>query len=149
MELKEFVIETISSLADAVGELQEKYKEQGVIINPPTAQSGSDVMQLDSSNYTFRRVQNIQFDVAVTVSSETKKEGAGGLKLGIQVVSASLGGEAAQSNSSSQVSHVKFEVPIAYQPSAEETKHREKRDRDQEEFLKAQKQAPKNDWLAR
>ena len=119
MELKDFVVQTISSLVDAVDDLQGKYESKGAIVNPPSAQSGSDVLQMGSENYTFRRVQNVQFDVAVTVSSET----SGGGNAGIKVLSVELGGGAETAKSSSQISHVKFEVPIAFGASDVEQTH--------------------------
>ena len=93
MDLKDFIAETISAIADATIELQEKYSAENVLINPPAARSGSEVYHEGSANYTFRRVQNIEFDVAVTAASE--KSGKG--KAGIKVLSIELGGEGGKS----------------------------------------------------
>ena len=146
MELKEFVVETISSLADAVDDLQKKYEPQGVIINPPSAQSGSDVLQVDSSNYSYRRVQKVAFDVAVTVSQETNKAG----KAGIKVFSAELGGEVGKADTSSQVSHVKFEIPIAYQESSLESRLKEQKKQERrDQGAKMENRSSKDSYLSR
>ena len=127
MELKEFIETTVSAIVDASSGLQQKYQSDDVIVNPPSAQSGSDVYQAGSRNYTMRRVPNIEFDVALTVGSE---QGGGG-KAGIRVFAAELSGEAKQNSSSEQVSRVPFQVPITLKPSTHEkanTKLRAARD---------------------
>ncbi|WP_268247445.1 hypothetical protein [Roseobacter sp. MH60115] len=43
MDLKEFIAETISAIADATTDLQEHYTSEDIVINPPSAQSGSEV----------------------------------------------------------------------------------------------------------
>jgi len=117
MDLKEFIEETISAIADATSELQEKYSPDDVLINPPAAQSGSEVYHDGSANYTFRRVQSIEFDVAVTAASE--KTGKG--KAGIKVLSIELGGEGGKSLTAQQVSRVSSSVPMTLKPSEHET----------------------------
>ena len=116
MDLKEFISETISAIADATSELQAKYETEDVIINPPSAQSGGEVFQLESANYTMRRVQNIAFDVAVTAASE----GKGGAKAGIKVLSIEIGADGAKSVKAEQVSRVSFQIPVTLKPSKQE-----------------------------
>ncbi len=123
MDLKEFILETISAITDATSELQKKYSDDDVIINPPSALSGKDVFQTGSSNYTMRRVQNISFDVAVTASSEK----AGGGEAGIKVLSIELGADGRKTVSDEQVSRVSFEVPMTLKPSGHEAKNMAKR----------------------
>lgn len=128
MELKEFIKEAISAIAEATKELQQTYEKDGVVINPPSAQSGSDVFQEDSTNYTFRRVQNVEFDVALTVGEAKGESGKGGLK----VFSVELGGSIQKDKSSEQVSRVRFTVPLTLRPSKFEAQHK---------TLKAQEEA--------
>jgi hypothetical protein len=116
MNLKEFIKETISAIVDATSELQNDFELQDVLINPPTAQSGSEVFQVGSGNYTMRRVQSIEFDVAVTAATET---GASG-KAGIKVLSMGIGGSVDHASSSEQVSRVKFKIPLTLKPSKHE-----------------------------
>ena len=63
MELKEFITATMSAIVDATSELQTRYENDGILINPPSSQSGTPVFQPDSAHYTLRRVQNVSFDV--------------------------------------------------------------------------------------
>lgn len=116
MDLKEFISETVSAIADATTDLQCRYTAEDILINPPSAQSGSDVYQPGSSNYTMRRVQNVSFDVAVTASSETSLEG----KAGIRVMSLEIGAKGDKSVSAEQVSRVSFKIPITLKPSSHE-----------------------------
>ncbi len=124
MELKEFISETIAAIVDATSELQKKYATDDIVLNPPAAQSGSDVFQAGSRNYTMRRVLNIAFDVAVTASSEL----SGGGKAMIKVLSVEIGGDGAKSVMAEQVSRVTFNVPITLKPSRHEEKNIAKRD---------------------
>lgn len=122
MDLKDFVTETISAIVEATNDLQARYYDEGILINPPTAQSGSDVFEPQSPNYRFRRVQQIAFDVAVSASDETAKDG----KAGIRVLSVELGGGGSQATSHEKVSRVSFSVPITLKPTADEGRLAEK-----------------------
>ncbi|MCF8468015.1 MAG: hypothetical protein K9G33_11475 [Sneathiella sp.] len=116
MDLKEFIIETISAIADATNELQTSYESEGVIVNPPTSHDGASVFEIDSQVYTFRHVKDVNFDVALTVGSSIDAEGKAGLK----VFSAEIGGSTGASKAKEQVSRVQFSIPIALKPSASE-----------------------------
>ena len=116
MDLKEFVKETIAAIADATMELQGEYEDKQVLVNPPAPQSGSDVYQEGSPSYTFRRVRDVEFDVALTVGSET----SGGGRAGIKVFSAEIGGSAEKAKTKEQVSRVKFAIPLALRPTGQE-----------------------------
>ena len=74
MELKEFIKNSITAIADATSELQNELEEEDIIINPPVSAflEREDVVELGAA-YTGRRVKNVNFDVAI--SSETTKEG--------------------------------------------------------------------------
>lgn len=123
MDLKEFIVQSISAIADATVELQEKYSKQDIVINPPSAQSGGDVFQPGSENYTMRRVQRVEFDVAVTIGDTV--EGRAGAS--IKVWSMEIGGERAKSAQSESVSRVRFAVPMTLKPSAHETSNSHKK----------------------
>ena len=41
LDLKEFIKATISAIAEATSELQEEFGKDGILINPPSAQSGA------------------------------------------------------------------------------------------------------------
>lgn len=123
MELKEFISETVSAIADATTELQLKYGPDDIVINPPSAQSGGEVFQKGSHNYTMRRVQNVDFDVAVTVASDA----TGGAKAGIKVFSAELAAHGGKSQRNENVTRVSFSIPMTLKPSDHEIENTKKR----------------------
>jgi hypothetical protein len=123
MELKEFIKGTIASIVEATSELQNEFEAEGILINPPSAQSGSDVYQPGSKNYTFRRVKDIEFDVAVTTSDETAQSA----KAGIKVFAAELGGTGKKLKGTENVSRVRFSIPLTLKPTKEEIKNLEKK----------------------
>jgi len=119
MDLKEFVKETIAAIADATMELQEEYEDRQVLVNPPAPHSGSDVYQEGSASFTFRRVRDVEFDVALTVGSEARGKG----KAGIKILSAEIGGGAEMARTKGQVSRVKFSIPLSLRPTSAEEKN--------------------------
>jgi Trypsin-co-occurring domain 2 len=116
MDLKDFIKETITDVASAITELQIELEQSGVIINPPVDFKDSSVFEPDSSSHTFRRIQTIEFDVAVTAASETSGGGKGGLK----VLSFEAGAEGKHSRQNEQVSRVRFSIPLVLSPSSAE-----------------------------
>ena len=124
LELKEFIKQSISAIVDATSDLQDKYSDMGILVNPPSAQSGNEVYQPGSSNYTMRRVKNVAFDVAVTAESGNKAEGGAG----IQVFAVKIGAKGEITNASASVSRVSFEIPIALRPTNDEATNTQRRD---------------------
>ena len=116
MDLKEFISATISAIAEATSELQVKFANDGILVNPPAAQSGADVYQPGSPNYTMRRVQRVVFDVAVTASNEA----VGGGSAGIKVWSIEVGAKQEKTSMQEKVSRVQFEIPMTFKPSVHE-----------------------------
>ncbi|MEX1034408.1 MAG: hypothetical protein WDZ54_00520 [Sneathiella sp.] len=116
MDLKEFIVETISAIADATNELQTSYENDEILVNPPTSQSGENVYLEGSGHYAFRHVRDVDFDVALTASSSLDAKGKAGLK----VFSVEVGGGGGASKAQEQVSRVQFSIPIALKPTASE-----------------------------
>ena len=131
MNLKEFITETVSAIVDATSELQEDYEGSGALVNPPVSFRERDILEEGSSENRFRTVQTVEFDVAVTASSN---KDAGG-KFGLKVLSIEAGVDGNASSQKEQVSRVRFSIPIALTPSAEEKSNSEKyrRERDQQQ----------------
>lgn len=129
MDLKDFIKETISSIANATSELQEELKSVGVIVNPPAFTDRKNDFEPDDFRYTVRRVIDVNFDVAVTAESEV----AGGGKAGLKVASFEIGGKGEHRRAQESVSRVVFNVPMTLAESQEEKEARElKKQRDRE-----------------
>lgn len=108
MELKEFVMSTISQVIDAVEELNMRYEGKDAVVNPsgPHRLSGESLnMDTKSGN---RQVTEIEFDL--TVSVEESKD-AGGK---VNVLACVIGGDVSKSHAegNSSVSRVRFTVPV-------------------------------------
>lgn len=130
MNLKEFIEETISAIVEATTSLQSRFEAQGTIINLPVSVTERDLYEVGSSSHRYRRVETIEFDVAVTAASET---GAGG-KAGLRIFSAEAGIEGKRTTANEEISRVKFTIPVVLSPTAAEGANRAKRDREEHEF---------------
>lgn len=112
MELKEFIKESLSQIIDAVVDTQDKYKETNVLICPDDIQGENNNLYIRDENlYQFynrnTRVQNIEMDIAISVTEkEGNKSGLGIAK----IINAGISSENAQQNES--ISKIKFSIPI-------------------------------------
>jgi|SRR6056297_1209068 len=135
MDLKEFIKETVSGIVNASQELT-KEGLGSAILNPPTDVNRSTVYEEDGIGHVYRRVENIEFDVAVTVEDETQKEGKAGLK----VFSNEVGGGASKGNRNEVVSRVRFSMSICMPRTEQEITnrfHAEEARRKQSEALRS------------
>lgn len=112
MELKEFIKETLSQIIEAVSETQEKYKGKKVLICPDDIQGkeGNNYIDNEKRYSIYNRitkVQNIEMDIAISVSEkEGSKSGIGIAK----IINAGISSESASQNAS--VSKIKFSIPL-------------------------------------
>lgn len=108
MELKEFIKTAITDITEAVSELQEELWN-GAIVSPslPNPISNGTIKDPDN-NKVNRRISQIDFDVAITVGDTATKEGGG--KLGIQILSAKIGGES--QTHTENMSRLSFSIPV-------------------------------------
>jgi hypothetical protein len=101
MELQEFICNSLMQIMAGIASAKEKYDSSfsgdGVIC--PTWDG-----PIDQKN----RVQEVKFDVAVTVASKTEGGGGGGIK----VVALDISGKISHSAENSTVSRISFSVPI-------------------------------------
>ena len=102
MELQEFIAKTLVDIKTGVSEANKTLaelegKKMGVDAHPYFAiePHGRD-----------KKEGYINFDIAVTVTQETKTTGGGGIKIAV----ASLGGEISDSGSQESISRIKFHV---------------------------------------
>ena len=121
MDIKDFIKEAIGAIAEATIELQTEYEETGTIINPPVSVKERDLYEEGGVGSTYRRVEVIEFDIAVTASGET----AGGGKAGLRILSVEAGVDGKHSQQSEEASRVKFSVPVSLSPSGAEATNRE------------------------
>lgn len=101
MELKEFIASTLGEIQEGVQKAINETSKNDVagVINPHWGK----VSNLNSS-----LIQQINFDIAVTVSDEEKA----GVNGGIKVVGLSIGGEDTAISKASRVSRIQFSIPI-------------------------------------
>ena len=121
MELKEFIKETISGILDATLDLQEAYEETGIFLNPPVSVKERDLFEENAPGSTYRRVETVEFDVAVTAASDS----SGGGRAGLRIMSIEAGASGEHRRSNEQVSRVKFSIPITLPKSLAEGVNKE------------------------
>ena len=108
MELKEFIKTAISDITGAVSELQTEL-ENGAIVSPSLPNPIANTTVIDPENDRINRpISKIDFDVAITVGDTATKEAGG--KLGIQILSAKIGGES--QTHTENMSRMSFSIPV-------------------------------------
>ena len=107
MELDEFVAKTLEQIIKGVAGAQDavRRRDANAVINPSVG-SALPPDRLDEGTGTL--VQEVSFDVAVTVS-ESGKSGAG-LQVGAFGVGGKMGGGSKRARS--EVSRIKFMIPV-------------------------------------
>lgn len=124
MDLKDFIKETITQIGESIVEIQEHFDKEEIdaIINPREIQKSGNpnypaLYSTTSYGINFveyekkdvpRIVNDIEFNVAVTVEQDDTKGVGGKLK----VFGAGIGAEANQVNKLANVSNVKFKIPF-------------------------------------
>ena len=124
MNLQDFIKETVVQIAESVVDIQNHFDEKGIdaIVNPREFQDSKDgdyagrfkPTQYDRNTKEtyissfYRVVDNVEFDVAVTVESDTKKEVGGKIK----VFDMGIGAEGSEASKQANVSKVRFKIPL-------------------------------------
>jgi len=135
MDLKDFIKETVSAIVSATLELQAELGPTGAIVNPPTSSSNDMTFEKHSPIQTMRKVEVVDFDVAVTAKSETSGE----VKAGARILMVEIGGKADHGRAKEDVSRVRFQIPIVLPPSPEEYEDLEAKKRQNEEIARSNK----------
>lgn len=133
MNLQNFIKESVVQIAESIVDIQQHFDEKEIdaIINPREFQdnTGSDFSgrykpyarnKETGNSYDaqyFRLVDSIEFDVAITVETNSSIDVGGKLK----VFGASIGAEGDQSNKHENVSKLKFKIPLVL-PHGKENK---------------------------
>ena len=122
MKLQEFVTETLTQVLAGVQDAQTKIETddydptRSAKISPPISTTAE---RLESKGYRIdayeRPVQNIEFDVAVTVNETMEAKGGAGLL----VATIGLGARAEVGSTDTTVHRIKFAVPVVLPKSRE------------------------------
>lgn len=107
MELKDFIKGTISDISEAIVDLNDRWKDKGLVVNPKKINFHCEHL---SRYEDGRYVQKINFNLIVSASD--KNEVGGGVR--INVLKAGLSNESKTNNTSS----IEFSIPVIY-PSGE------------------------------
>ena len=107
MQLNEFVSETLKQVIDGVTSAQEYGRSKNANINPSSARMDNKASGYSYCVKTGILLQDVEFDVAVTVS-ESNMSTDGDKSMG--AISVSAASSSASQNSSA--SRIKFKVPI-------------------------------------
>lgn len=118
MDLKDFVRESLVQIAIGVSEANTALAGTGAVVNPVNVQAYSkDAKAYGRLNNQFDEkdalVELVEFDVAVT--SETGTQTGGGIK--ISVASIGIGTEGKSTGSQSNISRIRFNIPMVYPAS--------------------------------
>lgn len=101
MELKDFIKTTIKDISNAVTELNEEMGDKGLILNPiPDNHQEGMVYSQDG-----RWLQKIEFNVSVTTSENSSKEG------GVKICVAKAG--ISEKTTNEAISSLHFHITVA------------------------------------
>ena len=108
MKLQEFVSETLKEIITGVKEAQEYAAKQDARVSPRMHVMGSAEGNrlVTASNHDPLCI--VEFDVAVTSTEGSTKEGGAG----IFVAAVGMGAKRTSDTSSSSISHIKFMIPV-------------------------------------
>lgn len=112
MELKEFIVDALKDITDAVKECQQNINN-GAIFAPTNASSDNFIVT-DQGELT---VSNIEFDVAVTAATENTDGISGGGGINVMGVTIGAKGSNEDKATESHTSRIKFSIPVIYPPA--------------------------------
>ena len=111
MQLDTFITETLKSLIKGVKDAQDFANDNGARINPHIGKHDFDKFPTTyfGNEEGARSLQTIDFDIAVTTSSQQETGGHGG----INVLSVKIGGQLSDKDINESVSRIKFSINVA------------------------------------
>jgi hypothetical protein len=111
MNVQEFIRESLVQIANAIHEANEVFASSSISAqaNPAGAilESASGSTYLDVTD-----TQDIEFDIAVTVTESAEASSSKKAGVAISVVTGSVGGTKTSESSNSSVSRLKFTIPL-------------------------------------
>jgi len=109
IDLEDFISEVLKQIINGVKKAQLHAKENGAQVNSSnTYRTSQGDMKLDISDHGGL-VQEVDFDVAVTVSSQGNLKGG----MGLFIPAAGVGYQAEKETGNSTLSRIKFKIPVA------------------------------------
>ena len=120
MNLKDFIRETLTQIAEGMKEADDAVAKTGGAINPADVAinksgQGPYAYYADDQRGERRRVvETVEFDIAVTVVDGTETKG--GIGVGIGVIGVGSAGKTDKSNTSE--SRIRFRVPMLFPNSS-------------------------------
>lgn len=111
MELKDFITNTLTQIAEGVKNSQESFKKLGGTVNPSGLRqiSGDIPFGKDTPiQGDAHLLCNVQFEVSLT--SDNASNASGGI--GVLFGSLSIGGKAGSENKEISLNKVKFNIPV-------------------------------------
>jgi hypothetical protein len=113
MNLEDFITEVLKQVISGVKNAQQHAKENGASINSKHLYRYSTPtgMAINTDQATRKpMVEEIEFDVAVTASSQGNIKGGMGLFVSV----AGIGYQAEKNTGNSTVSRIKFKIPVSF-----------------------------------
>lgn len=107
MDLRKFISETLTQIIAGISDAQTNMVE---FQKKCELDATAPYVNPNPVSENHKKLSEIEFDVAVTVSEEKSGEGAGGLS----VMGVSIGGKKGTDQVNSSVSRIKFSIPVSY-----------------------------------
>jgi hypothetical protein len=111
MNLEEFISQSLSQIAKGIEKANDELSESQALVCPQGVtgiKSESKYGTLKVDQDTYLKVNEISFDVAVTVTSGSESGG----NLGISVSGFSIGAKGKENQADSSQSRIKFSIPM-------------------------------------
>jgi len=108
MNLRDFISETLTQIAEGVKDTQNKFANHGARVNPHLTTSANLASKHGLISARGSVAQLIQFDVALTTIEGTGSKGG----IGVFAGAVSLGSSGQSKTENSSISRVQFVVPL-------------------------------------
>jgi len=116
INLEDFVSEVLQQLINGVKKAQQHAKDNDAHINSNRIKRDFNTTDFRITNENAKvLVQEIEFDVAVSVSAQGNLKGG----MGLVIPALGIGYQAEKETVNSTVSRVKFKIPVAFPPQPE------------------------------
>jgi len=109
MNLKDFISDTLTQIAEGVVQAQQTTKDTGAMINPAVGRESQEVRVKGS----FSSLQTVEFDIGLALIEDKNSKGGLGIVSGIFNVGGATGSE----SSEHEQARVKFSVPMTLPPN--------------------------------